>query len=260
MKKTLLNVALISAIAASSFAASANEAGDIIARAGVTYVAPSSDQPTIYAADMTVHLAAGGPALEASVDNNAQLGLNLVYFFTDNLALEVLAATPFSHDINVHVGDTELNLGSTKHLPPTISALYYFADKDAKVQPYVGLGVNYTVFFDDKFNSTMSGDAVQVGALNNTAIVDLASALGLPAGTESVGLQAKDLNLKNSWGLSAQIGVDYHLEDNWLVNASARYIDIDTEATFKATALEVPGQVDVAIDPWVYTLSIGYKF
>lgn len=260
MKKTLLNIALVAAVGASSFAVSANQAGDIITRVGVTYVAPSSDQPTIYAAGNTVHLAQGGPALAASVENNAQLGLNLAYFFNDNIAIELLAATPFNHDINVHVGDTTLNLGSTKHLPPTLSALYYFADKEAKLQPYVGVGVNYTVFFDDKFNETMSGDTVKVGALNNTAIVDLADALGLPAGTTEVGLQAKDLNLKNSWGLSAQIGVDYHLENNWLINASARYADIDTVGTFKATALEVPGQVDVEIDPWVYTLSIGYKF
>lgn len=260
MKKTILNVALLSAISVSSFAAVANQAGDIITRVGVTYVAPSSDQPTIYAAGATVHLAQGGPALEASVENNAQLGLNFVYFYNDNLAIELLAATPFEHDINVHVGETTLNLGSTKQLPPTLSALYYFADKEAKFQPYVGVGVNYTVFFDDKFNATMSGDAVKVGALDNTAIADLAGALGLPEGTTEVGLQAKDLNLKNSWGLSAQVGFDYHLGDNWLVNASARYADIDTTGTFKATALEVPGQVDVDIDPWVYTVSVGYKF
>jgi len=260
MKKTLVNLALIAALGASSFAVSANQSGDVIARAGVTYAAPSSDQPTIYAAGMTVHLAKGGPALAASVENDAQLGLNLAYFITDSIAIELLAATPFSHDINVHVGDTTLNLGSTKHLPPTLSALYYFADKDAKLQPYVGVGINYTVFFDDKFNSTMAGDDVNVGALNDIAIVDLAETLGLPEGTTEVGLQAKDLNLKNSWGLSAQVGVDYHLENNWLINASARYIDIDTTASFKATALEVAGTVDVDIDPWVYTVSVGYKF
>ncbi|MDP2562869.1 OmpW family protein [Psychrobium sp. 1_MG-2023] len=260
MKKTLLNVALLAALSSSAAVATANEAGDIIVRAGLTNVALSDDKPTIYAADMTVHLAEGGPALKASVEDDTQLGLNLAYFVTDRVAIELLAATPFSHDLNVHVGDTTLNLGSTKHLPPVLSALYYFNEPTSKIQPYAGIGINYTVFFDDNFNSTMSGDAVQVGALNDTSIADLAPALGLPAGTESVGLQAKDLNLKNSWGLAAQFGVDYHLEDNFIINASVRYIDIDTTATFKATALEVPGKVSVNLNPLVYTLSVGYKF
>jgi len=260
MKKSLINIALLSAFFAATGSAQANSAGDIIARVGVTQVAPSSDQPTIYAAGMTVHLAQDGPALAASVNSDTQLGLNLAYFITDHIAIELLAATPFSHDINVHVGDATLNLGSTKHLPPTLSALYYFAEPQAKWQPYVGVGINYTVFFDDKFNTTMSGDDVQVAALNNTSISDLSAALGLPEGTSTVGLQAKDLNLKNSWGLSAQVGLDYHFDNNWLINASARYIDIDTTASFTATALEVPGTVEVAIDPWVYTVSVGYTF
>lgn len=238
----------------------AHQAGDIIARAGVTHINPSNDKATIFAADSTVHLGGAAPAITASVEDDSQLGLNLVYFFNDKIAVELLAATPFSHDINVHSGSTTLNLGKTKHLPPTLSVLYYLNDASSKWQPYVGLGVNYTVFFEEEFNPALEGDAVQVAELNSTPISDLAGALGLPAGTQSVGLRANDLKLKNSWGLSAQAGVDYQLDDNWLVNASVRYIDIDTTGTFTATALTVPGKVDVSIDPWVYTLSVGYKF
>lgn len=243
----------------------AHQAGDFMVRVGATSVSPSSDKATINAAGMTVHLgtdatAATAPAITASVADNTQLGLNLVYFYSDQIAIELLAATPFSHDINVHSGGTTLNLGTTKHLPPTLSALYYLNDPSSKWQPYVGIGINYTVFFEEKFNPMMTGDAIEVGALGGASINNLAGALGLPADTQSVGLQAKNLKLKNSWGFAAQVGLDYQLDDRWLVNASARYIDIDTTGTFTATALEVPGKVDVSIDPWVYTLSASYKF
>ncbi|MGB0898556.1 MAG: OmpW family outer membrane protein [Psychrobium sp.] len=234
MKKTLTNIAIVAALAATSSVAMANKAGDMIARVGAVNVTPSSDKATIYAGGNKVDLGAG--ALTASVESETQLGLNFVYFATDKIAIELLAATPFSHDLKVHSGDTELDLGKTKHLPPTLSALYYLNAPSDKFQPYVGLGLNYTVFFEEEFAPGVTG-AGSVGGLNLT-----------------------DLKLKNSWGLSAQVGFDYHLNDKWLVNASARYIDIDTTATFKAIDGTVPGKVEVDIDPMVYMVSVGYKF
>ena len=256
MKKSILATAVLSSLI--SLPTLANQAGDILFRAGSTFVQPANNDATVYAADMTVHV--GGPATTVSVEDNTQLGLNLAYFVTDNWAVELLAATPFNHEISIDVGPASVQLAETKHLPPVLSAVYFFNDLHEKFKPYVGLGINYTVFFEDKFTSTMQGDDVQVTALNNTSILELNDTLGLPAGTESVGLQAKELNLENSWGISAQVGFDYHVNENWYVNASVRYIDIDTTATFKATALEVPGKVDVEIDPMVYTLSFGYNF
>lgn len=257
MKKTLL--AALIATSSIAMPVMANNAGDILVRAGLTTVQPDNTDATVYAADMTVNVA-GGPAATVSVEDNTQLGLNLVYFYTDKIAFELLAATPFSHDIKVDIGASEALLGETKHLPPVLSALYYFNDADSKIQPYVGIGLNYTIFFQDNFAPVMQGDAIPVTGLGGQSIAELSGALGLPDGTESVGLRAKDLKLKNSWGLALQAGVDYHIDEKWHVNASARYIDIDTTATFKATALEVPGKVDVSIDPWVFTLAVGYKF
>ena len=80
MKKSLISIALLTALSATTSIANANNAGDIIARVGATHVAASNDQPTIYAAGMTVHLAADGPAFEASVGNDTSIGLNLAYF------------------------------------------------------------------------------------------------------------------------------------------------------------------------------------
>jgi len=234
MKKTLINIALMAALAATSSFAMANKAGDMIVRVGAINVTPASDKATIYAAGNEVNLGAG--ALTASVKSDTQLGLNFVYFATDRVAIELLAATPFEHDLKVHSGDTTLNLGKTKQLPPTLSALYYLNAPSDKFQPYIGVGINYTVFFEEEFDSSMQGPT-SPGGLNLTGV-----------------------KLKNSWGLSAQVGIDYHLDDKWLVNASARYIDINTTARFKAIDGTVAGEVKVDIDPMVYMVSIGYKF
>ncbi|MCG7530500.1 outer membrane beta-barrel protein [Psychrobium sp. MM17-31] len=234
MKKTLINIAMMAALATTSSVAMANKAGDMILRVGAVNVQPNSDKATVYAGGNKVDLGAG--ALTASVESDTQLGLNFVYFATDKVAVEVLAATPFTHDLKVHSGDATLDLGETTHLPPTVSALYYLNAPSDKFQPYVGLGINYTVFFEEEFAPGVTG-ADSVGGLNLT-----------------------DLKLKNSWGLSAQVGFDYHLNEKWLVNASARYIDIDTTASFKAIDGSVPGKVEVSVDPMVYMVSVGYKF
>ena len=243
MKKSLIALALLS-VTSVSFA-QGFQAGDIVVRGGLVNVQPDSDKHTIYAADQTVSLGAG--PISASVEDDTQVSLNLVYFLDSNWAVELLAATPFSHDITVHTGAGETNLGETKHLPPTLSALYYF-DTSSKFKPYVGVGINYTFFFEDNFNSAMQGP-------NSPVIVELGN--GTPVGAP---LDAGNLNLENSWGLSAQVGADYYIDDNWSINASIRYIDIDTTAHFTAVGGAVPGHVDVAIDPMVYSLQVGYKF
>ncbi|QOL26415.1 outer membrane beta-barrel protein [Thalassotalea sp. LPB0316] len=231
MKKNLLAVAVLSSLSLSAFAGGF-QAGDMVVRGGLVNVQPDSSEFTIYAGGEPVDLGLGN--LLASVEDDTQVSLNFVYFYDSNWAVEVLAATPFSHDITVNLGDgTKTNLGKTKHLPPTVSALYYF-DTNSNFKPYVGAGVNYTFFFDEKFNSAMEGPDSP--------------------------LELSDLKLKNSWGLSAQIGADYYFDDNWSINASVRYIDIHTKARFKALDGAADGHVNVDIDPMVYSLQVGYKF
>ncbi|GLX80552.1 OmpW/AlkL family protein [Thalassotalea eurytherma] len=231
MKKNLLAVAVLSSLSLSAFAGG-YQAGDMVLRGGLVNVQPDSAEFTILAGGAPVDIGLGN--LMASVEDDTQVSLNFVYFLDSNWAVEVLAATPFSHDITVNLGDgTKTNLGETKHLPPTVSALYYF-DTNSNFKPYVGAGINYTFFFEDDFNPAMEGPDSP--------------------------LNLSDLNLTNSWGLSAQIGVDYYFNENWSINASARYIDIDTTAKFQALGGTVPGYVDVDIDPMVYSLQVGYKF
>lgn len=215
MKKSLLAIALLSSLSAVAFA---NQTGDILVRGGVTLVSPDNGTSTV-SLDGTPN-----SALQVSVDDNAQLGLNFVYFFDQNWAIELLAATPFDHDIKLN-GSV---LGDTKQLPPTLSALYYFDTKSA-LKPYVGLGINYTIFFDNSFTE----------------------------GNSAAGFS--DLELDNSFGYSVQVGADYDLGDNWSVNVSARYIDISTDATFKVGGT-TNGLVAVDVNPMVYSVMLGYTF
>ncbi|MCC2608155.1 OmpW family outer membrane protein [Planctobacterium marinum] len=194
------------------------ETGDWLLRGGITSVNPNDSSSNVFVAGADL-------GVGVSVDNNAQLGLNLAYFLDSNWAVELLAATPFSHDISL---DTVGTLGKTKHLPPTLSALYYFDLGNSNLHPYIGLGVNYTVFFDENFNSA-----------NKTA-----------------GFSALDLD--NSFGLATQLGIDIDIDEKWAFNASVRWLDIDTEATFKLGT--DAGKVEVYIDPYVYTLSLAYRF
>ncbi|MBL4899852.1 MAG: outer membrane beta-barrel protein [Colwellia sp.] len=218
MKKSLLVVALLSSLSTMAYA---NQAGDILVRGGVTMVSPDSGKAAVF-------LNGADSGLQVSVDDNAQLGLNFVYFFDQNWAIELLAATPFDHDIKLHDGNTTTSLADTKQLPPTLSALYYF-DTNSAFKPYVGLGINYTIFFDNSFTETYS----------------------------TAGFS--DLELDNSFGYSVQVGADYDLGDNWSVNVSARYIDISTDATFKVNGT-TNGSASVDVDPMVYSVMLGYTF
>lgn len=218
MKKTLLTIALLSSLSTAAFA---NQAGDILIRGGATMVAPDSGKSTVL-------LNGADSGLALSVGDDTQLGLNFVYFFDSNWAIELLAATPFDHDIDLHAGSETTLLADTKHLPPTLSALYYF-DTNSALKPYVGVGINYTIFFDNSFTNTYTDAGFS------------------------------DLELDNSFGYSVQIGTDYEIDKNWSVNVSARYIDISTDASFSVSGDPI-GSASVDVNPMVYSVMLGYTF
>lgn len=200
--KALLLGTLVLAFAVASSPAMAVEKGDWLIRAGWTYVDPASDNHDV-----------------VSVDSASSLGLNFSYMMTSNLSVEVLAAYPFKHDIQLK--GTNTKVATTEHLPPTVSVQYHFMPTNA-FKPYVGLGINYTTFFSTKTMGPLEG---------------------------------LKLDLGDSWGLEGEIGVDVMMSDKWLLNFSARYIDIDTKAKLAGDSLGT-----VEIDPMVYSLMVGYKF
>lgn len=217
-------------------ALAAHKAGDILLRVGAVTVAPDTESGIVSGIPDGVNNA------RIDVEKNSQLSLTATYMLTDNLGLELLAATPFSHDI-VGRGDLQgVAVGETQHLPPTLSLQYHFGGKDGIFNPYVGIGINYTMFFSEEVDGQL------INTLNTLPTI---AGLG--------GTQAVDMELDGSLGLAGQAGVDIKVAENWYVNAAVWYIDISTTAELK-TDLGTTHEVDVDIDPWVFNLAVAYKF
>lgn len=223
MKKTTLAVILSGALLAGS--AVAHQAGDVMFRAGAVHVKAnsSSDAKSKSATGIDVNL---------EVKNNTQLGLTATYMLADNVGIELLGATPFSHKINAKAkvlqSGAEVDLDRVvilKQLPPSVYAQYYFFEPTAKVKPYVGAGLNYTRFYHAKSV--------------NPAVTDLSVK-------------------KHSFGPVANVGVDVKLTDNIYFNAAAWYTRIKTTAKFKAAGAD--HEVKVKLDPVVLFAGFGVKF
>ena len=204
----------------------AHQSGDFIVRMGGIKVAPdvSSD-----AFDSALPVVGG---LEVDVDDDTQLGLTFAYMVTDSIGVELVGATPFTHDIILDTGGSGVVIGETSHLPPTLLAQFY-APQLGPVRGYLGAGVNYTLFFDDSID-----DAVVSPLLGGADV---------------------DVKLSNSMGFAWEVGADFLINENWLLNASVWNIDIDTEARLYVNDARVD-KIDVEIDPWVYMVGVGYRF
>jgi len=129
-------------------------------------------------------------------------------------------------------------LGETKHLPPTLTLQYYPMHSSSAFQPYAGVGVNYTTFFEEKTTDTLTG---------------------------ALGVASTDLELDDSVGVAVEIGMDYMLSENFGLNAAVWWADINTDAII--TAFDAAGNVaartdefEVEIDPMVYMVGFTYKF
>lgn len=198
----------------------AYDAGDWVVRVGTATVDPKSSSDDI---DQI-------PGQRVTANNNTQLGISGTYMLNEKLGIEVLGSTPFTHDVSAKGGSLAgASVGKIKHLPPTVSAQYYPMGTSGKLKPYIGAGLNYTIFFDEK------------------------------TGADIEGLGYDKLSLDNSVGLAAQVGVDYQINKKWFLNASAMYADINTKATLTGPGVDNL-TVDYDLDPMVYRVNVGFKF
>lgn len=165
----------------------AQSAGDLTIGFGVAVVAPKSDNGTLAGA-------------AATVDNSTRPSITVEYFIRDNLGIELLGALPFKHGINL----AGAYAAETKQLPPTITLNWHFPTGGA-LKPFLGLGVNYTAFFEER----MAGH---------------------------------ELKIKDSFGLAAHLGADWALSDKGAVRFDLRYIDIDADVTLDGADI---GKVEV---------------
>ncbi|EAQ64687.1 outer membrane protein OmpW, putative [Marinomonas sp. MED121] len=202
--KKLVPISLMLALT-SPFVA-AHEEGDFFVRGGLASVMPNESSDNV--------LNTG----ELELSDNTQLGLTLTYMLTDNWGMELLAATPFTHNVRT---DGLGKIAEVTHLPPTFMGQYYFGESDSQYRPYVGAGLNYTTFFEEEGFGTLDGTNVE---------------------------------LDDSFGLAVQVGLDVEVTEDWFVNASFWYMDIDTEVETTV------GTFDAEIDPYVVMVGMGYTF
>ena len=141
---------------------------------------------------------------------------DISYFFTKNIAAELVLTYPQS--IQIDTGGNKL--GTIKALPPSLLLQYHFTNFGA-FKPYVGAGVNYTIFSS---RNNLSGGAYSVDS--------------------------------SSFGAVGQVGMDYMLDKNWGLNVDLKYATMSTNVT---TAAGVDGG-KLTLNPWMPAVGVTYKF
>lgn len=141
--------------------------------------------------------------------------IDLTYFFTKNIATELVLTYP--QDININVGGTKA--GTISALPPSLMLQYHFTDMGA-FKPYVGLGINYTIFY--KRNNILDGAA---------SVSD------------------------SSVGVVGQLGFDYMLDKNWGLNVDLKYIQMATKVYVGGDKVGT-----VNLNPLAVGLGVSYRF
>lgn len=183
------------------------KAGDVMVRLRGLAIVPQSDGKVN---------AIGG---NVDVSNEYTPEIDFTYFVTDHVALELIAATARHNVKAVDTAAGDLDLGKVSHVPPTLLLQWHVAP-DYFISPYVGAGINYTIFYD--------ADA---------------------------GPDIDSINYDNSLGYAIQFGTDIFIQKNLFLNLDLKYIRMETKAeinnSFHARA---------DIDPLLFGVGIGYKF
>lgn len=239
MKKSVLVLAIAAVF--SPMLAQA-EAGDWVVRMRATNVNPSESSKLGEKTDQaygagTANLLYGDANANLQADSNTIPELDISYYVTKNVALELILALGTKHDVktsSIGAGLTKRGLGEVNLLPPTLTAQWHF-NPDQTFDPYVGAGVSY------------------VRAMDN----------GLSAST--IGGERPIRIDRNSWGPAIQAGFDVNLQDGWLVNFDVKKIWFDTDVKIDTQGLAGTAagyhKIDkLDIDPLVVSVGFGKKF
>jgi outer membrane protein len=215
LTKLLISLAGLALIA---MPAQAYEKGDWIFRAGAGMVDPQGTAASFTDDADTLYI---------EVDSGSALTLTGAYFFSPNWSFEVLAASPFTHDVKLGLeGEGTAKIGEVRQLPPTFTFQYHFLP-DGTFRPYVGLGLNWTTFFDEKLVSELSD-------------------------------QGLSLTVDDSFGAAVQVAADVALGDKWLLNFDVRWIQLEADANL-SDGVDTE-TISLDISPLVYSINLGYRF
>lgn len=181
-------------------------------------VNPNDDSSTI-----------GDTGTGVTVDDDTTAELDIAYFFTNKLSLEVIAGTT-NHDImTVNGALGGAGVGDVGVLPPTFTLQYHFTP-DATVDFYAGVGLNYTLFY------------------------------GFDLDDDLAALGVTDIDFDASFGPSGAIGVNVDLGNTWDFDIDIKYIKISTDAEIQLPDGGVLDTLDVDIDPIVIGMGFAKNF
>ena len=146
---------------------------------------------------------------------------DISYFFTKNIAAELVLTWP--QQVNITAGPGNTNVGKISAFPPSLLIQYHFTDLGA-FKPYIGAGVNYTIF----------GNRQNFPGLGNSVQVD-----------------------QNSVGFVAQVGTDYMFDKNWGMNLDLKYATMSTNVT---TVQGNNNLGKLTLNPFMPAIGVTYKF
>ena len=159
--------------------------------------------------------------LNVKAENQIIPELDISYFFTKNIAAELVLTYP--QQVNITAGAGNTNVGKVTALPPSLLIQYHFTDLGA-LKPYIGAGVNYTIF----------GNRQNFPALGNSVTVN-----------------------QSSIGPVAQIGADYMFDRNWGLNIDLKYAAINTDVNTVSGGNNLG---KLTLNPWMPAVGVTYKF
>lgn len=203
--------------------------GDFMVRLQGTYLLTDDDMKkvTLNGADITNAVRTG---VGSSYTTNSVLPTaTLTYFFTKNISAELLCCFATSTVKLDLVGGGSAEVGNTWMFPPALTLQYHF-DGMGAIKPYVGVGAQWIHFFSEKTGG---------------------NALG-----------ASKIEIDDAFGVVLQAGVDIQLGHGWYMNADVKKSFLDTTVTAYDYA-GTPGdvlKVEHDLDPWVFSVGIGYRF
>lgn len=159
------------------------------------------------------------PGASVDISDSGVPELDISYFFTENISAEViLAVTP--HSITGAGALAGVPVGDVWLLPPTVLAQYHVTEF-GRFQPYVGAGVNYTIFF----------------------------------GEDAAGGTVTQFDLDNSFAPALQVGFDYFFDEHWGLNFDVKKIFLRPDVSLNNGALTG----DVTIDPLIVGGGIVFR-
>lgn len=210
---------------------------DYTVRVGYTHIAPNSS-----ATDATgPFLFKPNSGISLEVQKESTLFFSVARRLDDRFEVELALGLPPTHDVTAKLNPSIVpgyvvsayqgqTIARIRQMAPTVFLNYSFGESSSALRPFVGVGLNYTRFDDRR--STPTGNSLNGGPT--------------------------DIRLTDSWGLAAQVGLDYRINDQWSIHGSVATARVKT--TLTATTAGAARTMDIHFRPVVLTIAAGYRF